>query len=193
MRGGTDVALQLVLPAGFVVLDAEEGALVDVVSVPAELEPWWQGVRADRAGSGALLAAVAWGRVDVPGGERVATTVSLVVHLLPLPPEEPAVVVAGLHGIARARTSTAGEVCMLDLALGTAVASADVVDVLTDDGAHRAATAVVQLPVPELGGLLTLTLSTPDPADLAPCAALAAALAGRVTLTASETSGEHAT
>lgn len=165
------------LPEGFVVLDAADPGLAQVLpgaDDPA-LQAWLGEVADSRASSGAVLVAVQLER----DGEQVVA-VSLVVHLHPLDAAEPLeVAVQGLRAMALARTSPQGEVSVLELPAGPAVATAEVVDV---DGRGAAALVAVQLPLPAAGQLLTLTMSTPATSRLAACAAAAAVIACRVRL-----------
>lgn len=168
--------LVLELPEGFVVLDAADPARVDLRAVPEQLAEWYAQVVAARTAAGAELLAV---QVEPsPDDPEQPTALSLAVHLLPLEPVPAEVAVQGLRAIALARTTTSGEVSVLDLPLGPAVGTADVV---TYEGVP-AAVAVLQLPLPEVGRLLTLTLCTPAAARLPECAAVAAAVGARVRL-----------
>lgn len=160
--------ITLDLPAGFTVLAAQDAALVDVTAVPAPLAEWYDEVGQARAAAGASLVALLVEQLPEP------TTVSLAVHLAPLAPAPSAIVLQGLRALALARTSLAGEVTVLDLPLGSAVACADV----QDDVRGAVAVATVQLPL--VGWLLTLTLSTPAPERLAALAALTAAVSTRL-------------
>jgi hypothetical protein len=156
-------AVQLDLPDGLAVVDADDPLLVEVEGVAPALQQWWDQLRAARSSAGAALVAVQTGAV---------TPLSLVAHLGPLPAGADDVVVQGLRAMALARTSPTGEVSVLDLPAGAAVASADVVG--------AGAQAVVQLPLPRVGELLTLTVAAADQELVAECAALAAAVAARV-------------
>lgn len=164
--------IALDLPEGFTVLAAADATLVDVVAVPAPLVPWHDEVLRARAAAGASLVALQVEQLPEP------TAVALAVHLAPLAPAPPAVVVQGLRALALTRTSPAGEVALLDLPLGSAVACADV----QDDARGAVAVATVQLPLPLGSWLVTLTLSTPAHQRLAALAALAAAVAARLHL-----------
>lgn len=160
------------LPGGFVVVDAADASLVEVTEVPEALTEWYDEVRTERERAGALLVAV---QAEHAVADEL-TAVGLVVHLLPLDPLPEQVVVQALRACALARTSTAGEVAVLELPLGPAVAAAD----LVRRGDREAAVATVQLPLPQLGHVVTLTLSTPARDRLPALAALSAAVAARL-------------
>lgn len=167
------MSLLVDLPEGFRVLDAADPRAVEVADVPEPLRAWYADVVAARAAAGAVLLALQVERP--PDGARAA--LSAAVHLHPLDPAPAEVVVQGLRAIALARTSPAGEVSVLDLPLGPAVASADV---RRTAAGTPAAFAVLQLPVPALGRLVTLTLCTPVLERLATCAAVTAAIGARM-------------
>lgn len=174
------VGVTVALPDGFVVLDAADPALADVRQVPEPLADWYAQVVAARVAAGAELLAL---QVEAAGDDGAPpAAVSLAVHLLPLDAGRVEVVVQGLRALALARTSTSGEVSVLDLPLGPAVGAADVVD----HAGAPAARVTLQLPLPQLGRLLTLTLCTPAADRLPACAALAAAVAARLRLDDSE-------
>lgn len=160
--------LVLDLPEELVVVAGPHREIADVTP---ELRAWWVSVQSAQESSGAELVAV---RLPPPGDDGLP--VSLVVGRQPLLPEPDDVVLQGLRVLALQRTGPAGEVSVLDLPAGPAVASADTLD--APEG--RAAVVVVHLPLPTLAQLLTLTLSSPWPHRLADCAALAAAVAARV-------------
>ena len=166
-----------------VVVDLPEDLVVvagqhrEIAAVAPELRGWWESVLSAQEASGADLVAV---RLPRPDGD--GPPVSLVVGRRPLAPEPDDVVLQGLRVLALQRTGPRGEVSVLDLPAGAAVASADTVE--TDQG--PAAVVVVHLPLPRLAELLTLTLSSPEPHRLADCAALAAAVAARVRIEEAE-------
>lgn len=171
----TTAAVELDLPDGFVVLAANDPGLVEVGEVPPPLSSWYEDVTTAAAAAGATLVAV---QLEHSDAVQQPTAVSLVLHLAPLDAVEPEVAVQGLRAIALTRTSTHGEVAVLDLPLGPAVASAD----LQERGARAAAVAMVQLPLATAGVLATLTLCTPATELLPALAALAAAVAARLRL-----------
>lgn len=154
--------IELDLPDELVVVAARDDALVDVQDVEPELADW----HGELASADVELVAVRVG----------AAPLSLVVALSPLPAGPDDVVLQGLRVLAAERAGADGEVAVLDLPLGSAVATAD--EAVTERG--PAAIVVVQLPLPASGRLLVLTLSSPDPSSLPECASLAAAVAMRV-------------
>jgi hypothetical protein len=158
----TAPALRLDLPDDLIVVAARDEALLDVREVCPELAGWHE----ELVSAEAELVAVRVG----------AAPLSLVVALSPLPAGPDDVVLQGLRVLAAERIGADGEVTVLDLPIGSAVATADVAQ--TERG--PAAIAVVQLPLPGSGRLLVLTLSAPEPASLPDCAALGAAVAMRV-------------
>ncbi len=158
----TAPGLRLDLPDDLVVVAARNDALREVRGVGPELAGWHE----ELATADLELVAVRVG----------AAPLSLVVALSPLPPGPDDVVLQGLRVLAAERTGADGEAAVLDLPIGSAVATADVAQ--TERG--PAAIVVVQLPLPASGRLLVLTLSSPDPSRLPDCAALAAAVAMRV-------------
>lgn len=162
------------LPAGFVVLDAADPAQVELTGLPEQLEEWYAEVVAARTAAGAELLALQVERS--PDDPEQLTALSLAVHLLPLEPAPVEVVVQGLRALALARTTTSGQVSVLDLPAGPAVGAADVVR----HAGVPAAVVTLQLPLPQIGRLLTLTLCTPAADRLAACAAVAAAVSARV-------------
>lgn len=172
--------LVLELPEGFVVLDAADPGQVEVQEVPGELAQWYSSVVAVRTASGAQLLAL---QLEPAAGdpERL-TALSLAVHLHPLEPQPAERVVQGLRAIALARTTTSGEVSVLDLPLGPAVGAADIVD----HGGVPSGVVTLQLPLLQIEQLLTLTFCTPAWEQLAACVAVAAAVAARVRLEAPE-------
>ena len=172
MTTAAPAALELDLPEGFVVLAADAPSLVDVGQLPGPLTSWYDEVTTAAAAAGASLVAL---QLEATDSSPEPTAVSLVLHVAPLDPVEPEVAVQGLRAIALARTSTSGEVGVLDLPLGAAVGSADV----QDRHGRTAAVATVQLPLAS-GLLVTLTLSTPAVERIAALAALAAAVAARL-------------
>ena len=170
------VGLVLELPEGFVVLDAAHPRQMDVPEVPAELVEWYSGVVAARTAAGAELLAL---QVQRSGEDpEQLTALSLAVHLHPWEAQPVERVVQGLRAIALAATTASGEVSVLDLPLGAAVGAADVVE----HGGVPAAVVTLQLPLPQIGQLLTLSLCTPSPEQLAACASVGAAVAARVRL-----------
>ena len=168
--------LTIELPEGFVVLDAADPAQGDVRDLPEQLTGWRAQVVAARTSAGAeLLALQVEPSLDDP---EQLIALSLAVHLLPLEPAPVEVVVQGLRALALARTTPSGQVSVLDLPAGPAVGAADLVP---HDGVP-AALVTLQLPLPGIGQLLTLTLCTPDAVRLPACAAVAAAVGARVRL-----------
>jgi hypothetical protein len=164
------------LPEGFVVLDVVAPAQVEVAGLPEQLAEWYARVVAARTAAGAELLAL---QVEpAPDDPEQLTALSLAVHLLPLAPAPVEVVVQGLRALALARTTTSGQVSVLGLPTGPAVGAADVVL----HAGVPAAAATLQLPLPQIGRLLTLTLCTPAADRLAACAAVAAAVSARVRL-----------
>lgn len=158
----TAQALRLDLPDQLVVVAARDDALLDVQGVGPELAGWHE----ELATADVELVAVRVG----------AAPLSLVVGLSPLPSGPDDVVLQGLRVLAAERAGADGEVAVLDLPIGSAVATAEVA--VTERG--PAAIVVVQLPLSATGRLLVLTLSSPDPSRLPECASLAAAVAVRV-------------
>lgn len=153
--------IQLDLPAELVVVAARDELLLNVRGVCPELAGWYDEV----ASADVELVAVRVG----------AAPLSLVVALSPLPAGPDDVVLQGLRRLSTERAPD-GEVAVLDLPIGSAVATAEVA--VTERG--PAAIVVVQLPLSATGRLLVLTLSSPDPSRLPECASLAAAVAVRV-------------
>lgn len=144
------------LPSDLVVVAARDEGLVDVRQVSPELAEW----------HASLLGEVELVAVRVPPPDD-PWTLSLVVSFAPLSvgPEE--VVLQGLRRWAAAR----GEVQVLDLPAGTAVATARV---------EQGTAALVEVLLPLGRFLLTLAVCSPQPERLPECASLAAAVAERV-------------
>lgn len=175
----TAPGVRLDLPEELVVVAAAREELVQVAEVTPELQAWWDAVRSSQQVAAADLVAV-----RVPSPED-PLPLALVVGRQPLAPEPDDVVVQGLRALAVQRTGPAGEVSVLDLPAGPAVASADAVE----SAEGPAALVIVHLPLPALAQLLTLTLSSPWAHRLTDCAALAAAVAARVRIEQPEEPG----
>lgn len=163
--------LEVGLPEHFTVVAAADPSLVEVPQVPDELQEWWAGVQAAQAAAGADLVALG---VQVVGD--APAVVSLALKVLPLS-ADPQTSLAGLRAIALAETSVDGEVSLLSVPGGEAVAAADVVH--GPDG-EPAARVVVHLVLPAVRQSVTLTLVTASPAHLPLLAALAVQVAAGV-------------
>ncbi len=169
-------SLSLALPPGFHVLAAHDSAVVD----PLELDDdeagsaWLNDVRASSSAAGALLCAL---HTESWKGETVQA--SLVVTARPFD-DDPSLLLAAMRLQALDSTSTSGQVTLLQLPLGPAVGTVDVV--VVGDDHSRTGLVEVQVIAASTSTLVQLTLSTPALPLLPAYAAMTAHIAAQLSL-----------
>jgi len=169
-------SLSLALPPGFHVLAAHDSAVVD----PLELDDdrvggaWLNDVRASTSAAGALLCAL-----HTESWQGEIAQASLVVTARPFA-DDPALLLAAMRLHALQSTSTSGQVCLLQLPLGPAVGTVDVV--VVGDDRSRTGLVEVQVIAASSSTVVQLTLGTPTLPLLAAYAAMTADIAAQLSL-----------
>lgn len=171
-------SLAVPLPPGFHVLAAQDDDVLDRLELDELGSAWLDSVRASSTAAGALLCAVHAERWE---GELVQASLVVTARAYD---DDPGLLLAAIRLSALDSTSTSGQVSQLELPLGPAVATADVVVV----GPGRSLTGLVEVQAlsETTGSVVQLTLCTPAPSLLTAYAAMTVDIAAHLSLRTGE-------